>query len=90
MHNYITRLNYETQTMTAMYGHIRYLTSQVNAFLRCLLFTEEAELTAPIVGDPAFVQDFIAAGPARPTGPLAARPRSPDTDVQIPMQLPHL
>ena len=68
MHNYITRLNYETQTMTAMYGHIRYLTSQVNAFLRCLLFTEETPLTAPIVGDPAFVQDFVATGPRDPQG----------------------
>jgi hypothetical protein len=58
MHNYITRLNYETQSMVATYGHIRYLKSQVNGFLRYLLFTEETPLTAPIVGDPAFTQDF--------------------------------
>ena len=42
MHNYITRLSYETQQMMAMYGHIRYLRHQEDAFLRYLLFTEEA------------------------------------------------
>jgi hypothetical protein len=60
MHNYITRLNYETQIMTQMYGHIRYLKSQVNAFLRYLLFTEETPLCAPLSGDPQFVADFTA------------------------------
>ncbi|MEA3208037.1 MAG: hypothetical protein QOE70_1094 [Chthoniobacter sp.] len=63
MHNYITRLNYETQHMMASYGHIRYLTSQVNAFLRFLLFTEETPLTEPIAGNPAFVEAFTAQGP---------------------------
>ncbi len=63
MHNYIARLNFETQQMTAMYGHIRYLRPQTDAFLRCLLFTEEAPLTAPIEGSAGFVRDFTAAGP---------------------------
>ena len=63
MHNYITRLNYETRIMTSRYGHIRYLTSQVNAFLRYLLFTEEAPLSAPIHGDPQFAASFAAQGP---------------------------
>lgn len=63
MHNYITRLNYETQLMTATYGHTRYLTSQVNAFLRYLLFAEEAPVTAPIVGNAEYAQGFTAAGP---------------------------
>ena len=63
MHNYIARLNYETRTMTATYGHIRYLTNQVNAFLRHLLFTEEAPLTGRISGNPAFTQAFTARGP---------------------------
>ena len=58
MHNYITRLNYETVQMLNMYGHTRYLTSQVNAFLRFLLFVEETPLTASIQGDPAYVSDF--------------------------------
>jgi len=60
MHNYITRLSYETRIMTATYGHIRYLKNQVNAFLRFLLFTEEIPLTAPVSGDPQYVADFTA------------------------------
>jgi len=63
MHNYIARLNYETQQMTVMYGHIRYLKPQTDAFLRHLLFTEEAPLTAPIEGSPDFLRDFTAPGP---------------------------
>jgi hypothetical protein len=63
MHNYIARLSYETQSMMAMYGHIRYLKQQENAFLRYLLFTEEAPLTAPVTGDPQYTQTFTALGP---------------------------
>ncbi len=63
MHNYITRLNYEAQLMLQMYGHIRYLRHQEEAFLRYLLFTEEAPLTGPVAGDPAFARDFSAHGP---------------------------
>ena len=58
MHNYLTRLNYETRLMLASYGHIRYLNSQVNAFLRYLLFTEETPLTHAIQGDPQYLKDF--------------------------------
>ncbi len=60
MHNYITRLSYETRIMTETYGHIRYLKNQVNVFLRFLLFTEEIPLTAPVSGDPQYVADFTA------------------------------
>jgi hypothetical protein len=63
MHNYIARLNYETQIMMFRYGHIRYLKEQVNAFLRYLLFTQEAPLTEPISGNPEFVQEFSNRGP---------------------------
>jgi hypothetical protein len=63
MHNYITRLNFETQIMVGMYGHIRYLRTQVNAFLRYLLFAEEAPLTAPIVGRADYAKSFQAQGP---------------------------
>jgi hypothetical protein len=62
MHNYITRLNYETRIMTARYGHIRYLKSQVNAFLRYLLFTEETPLHAPLSGDAQYAADFVKQG----------------------------
>lgn len=60
MHNYITRLNYETRIMMERYGHIRYLKNQVDAFLRFLLFTEETPLTAPVSGDAHYVKDFTA------------------------------
>ena len=63
MHNYIARLNYETQIMMFRYGHIHYLKSQVNALLRYLLFTEEAPLTAPVSGNPEFAQEFSSRGP---------------------------
>lgn len=63
MHNYIARLNFEARQMTATYGHIRYLKNQVNAFLRYLLFVEEATLTAPVSGDPAYAEAFTAMGP---------------------------
>ena len=63
MHNYITRLNFEARMMTAMYGHLRYLKNQENAFLRHLLFTEEAPLTAPVAGNPEFVAAFAKARP---------------------------
>lgn len=63
MHNYLTRLAFDTQIMTNMYGHIRYLDRQEDAFLRYLLFTEEAPLTAPISGDAEFARTFTAPGP---------------------------
>ncbi len=63
MHNYITRLNYETRIMMAQYGHTRYLTKKVDAFLRYLLFTEEARLTSPVAGNPEFIRDFTTGGP---------------------------
>jgi hypothetical protein len=63
MHNYITRLNFETQIMMKTYGHIRYLRTQVAGFLRYLLFTEEQPLTAPVRGDPEYLKWFEAQGP---------------------------
>ncbi len=63
MHNYITRLNFETQRMMSMYGHIKYLKSQEDAFLRYLLMVEEAPLTAPVNGNSAFAAEFTARGP---------------------------
>jgi len=60
MHNYITRLAFETQIMMSTYGHIRYLDRQADAFLRYLLFVEETPLTEPISGDPQFAQDFAS------------------------------
>ncbi len=58
MHNYVARLNIEARQMLAAYGHIRYMRSQVDAFLRFLLFTEEAPLPVEITGNPEFIKDF--------------------------------
>jgi hypothetical protein len=63
MHNYIARLAIEARQMLAAYGHVRYMRPQVDAFLRYLLFTEEAPLPAPIAGDPQYLRDFAKAGP---------------------------
>ncbi len=60
MHNYIARLNIEARMMLAAYGHIRYMRSQVDAFLRYLLFTEEQPLAQPIEGSPDFAKAFTA------------------------------
>jgi hypothetical protein len=60
IHNYIARLNIEARIMLAAYGHVRYMKSQVDAFLRHLLFTEEAPIASPIQGDPQFLKDFTA------------------------------
>jgi hypothetical protein len=62
MHNYIARLNIEARMMLAAYGHVRYIRSQVDAFLRYLLFTEEFPLAQKIEGSPEFVRDFEARG----------------------------
>jgi hypothetical protein len=60
MHNYFARLSIEARQMMAAYGHVRYMRSQVNAFLRYLLFTEESPLAVPMSGNPDFVKDFTA------------------------------
>jgi hypothetical protein len=62
MHNYIARLNLEAQQMVAAYGHVRYMRAQVDAFLRYMLFTEEAALTETVEGNPQFVRDFTGGG----------------------------
>ena len=62
MHNYVARLNIEARQMLAAYGHVRYIRSQVDAFLRYLLFTGEFPLSGKIDGNPDFVRDFEAPG----------------------------
>lgn len=68
MHNYLTRLNFETQIMMKTYGHIRYLRTQVSGFLRYLLFTEEEPLTAPVAGNSDYMKWFASQGPRDPQG----------------------
>lgn len=60
MHNYVARLNIEAQQMLAAYGHVRYMRPQVDAFLRHLLFAEEAPMIGAIEGNPEFVRDFAS------------------------------
>jgi hypothetical protein len=68
MHNFITRLRYETTIALAQYGKTDYLKSKVESFLQYLLFTEEAPLTNPVKGSAAFVKEFGAQGPKDPKG----------------------
>ncbi|MCW5558883.1 MAG: hypothetical protein KIT22_13775, partial [Verrucomicrobiae bacterium] len=68
MHNFLTRLQYEATLQLKAYGHCNYLKSQVEAFLRYLLFTEETPLTAAIRGTPEFERDFAAGALRDPQG----------------------
>jgi hypothetical protein len=63
MHNYITRLRYEAQLALQQFGHLNYMNSKVDAFLRYMLFIEETPLTVPITGNTAFSKNFAALGP---------------------------
>jgi hypothetical protein len=63
MHNFITRLNYAATLMLQQYGHVNYLKSVTDAFLKYLLFIEESPLTAAIKGTSGFATHFAAQGP---------------------------
>jgi hypothetical protein len=63
LHNFITRLQYEATMALQTYGHLNYLKNISEAFLKYLLFTEEAPLTAAIRGTSGFVKDFATLGP---------------------------
>jgi hypothetical protein len=62
MHNFLTRLQYEATIALQMYGHVNYLKTASEGFLRYLLFTEEASLTAQVRGSSEFAQTFSAQG----------------------------
>lgn len=63
MHNFITRLAYETTIAQRQYGHLNYLKGKVDAFVRYLLFLDEAPLLGPVRGNSGFARDFVARGP---------------------------
>lgn len=63
MHNFLTRLNYESTIALQQYGHTRYLKNIVEAFVRYLLFVEEAPFASPIRGNSGFTQEFAGQGP---------------------------
>ncbi|MBI3875350.1 MAG: hypothetical protein HY300_05215 [Verrucomicrobia bacterium] len=63
MHNFLTRVNYEATLMLHQYGHLNYTRTITEAFLRYLLFAEEATLTSAVKGTSDFTREFAAAGP---------------------------
>lgn len=63
MHNFLTRLNYEATIALQQYGHVRYLKTISEAFLKYALFTEESALSTPVRGAEKFAKEFAAAGP---------------------------
>jgi hypothetical protein len=68
MHNYIARLHYEAKIALKTYGHVNYLRSVVEGFVRYMLFVEETPLTAKITGTSSFQRDFEKLGPRDPKG----------------------
>src|SRR5688572_15257193 len=62
MHNYITRMNYEARIALEQFGHLNYLKSKVDAFLRYMLFTDEITLAKPVKGNTQFSKNFAARG----------------------------
>jgi hypothetical protein len=63
MHNFITRLNYESVAMLKAYGHVNYLKSIVEGFMKYMLFAEAAPLTSTVKGTSSFQEDFEKIGP---------------------------
>ncbi len=63
MHNFITRMRFESTLALQQYGHVKYLTSVVDAFVKYLLFVEEAPLSGPALGTSTFALEFASRGP---------------------------
>ncbi len=68
LHNFIARLQYMSTQHLAAYGHVDYLNSPLETFVKALLFSGEAPLTSRVVSDPAFVKSFESAGRRDPDG----------------------
>ncbi len=68
MHNFITRLNYESNIQLARYGHMNYISNIVESFLKYLLFTEEATIKDGLEGSSTFTKDFESFGPTDSKG----------------------
>jgi hypothetical protein len=63
MQNFVTRLNYESTIALQQYGHVRYLKSATEAFVKYLFLVEEAPLKSPVQGVSTFAKEFMAEGP---------------------------
>ena len=88
--NLLTRLGWETR-IAAADGRLDFSKGDLRAVLQetvdYLLLVDEAKLTAPVQGVSAFSKTFSGTGPRDRRGPLAARARSADAAVQVPLQL---
>jgi len=62
LHNFITRVNYETRLNLAMYQHTKYLHSIIDGFVRYLLFADEAPLPSAVKGSGRFTEEFQKEG----------------------------
>ena len=63
MHNFLTRLNYEATIALKQYGHLNYLKNITEAFMRYVLFVEEAPFAAPLRGTSGYAESFAKRGP---------------------------
>ena len=63
MQNFFTRLNQDSTAALQQFGHLNHQKNLIDGFLKYLLFTDEAPLSAPIKGSAAYVQQFDALGP---------------------------
>ena len=63
MQNFLTRLQYAATLALRQYGHVNYLKSVTEAYVKYLLFLEEVPLTAPIEGTSGFAEWFPQQGP---------------------------
>ena len=62
LHNFLTRLNYESTLALQQYSHIKYLKNILEAFVKYLVFAEEAPLASPVRGSDGFARTFTARG----------------------------
>ncbi|HIG29508.1 MAG TPA: hypothetical protein EYQ50_17615 [Verrucomicrobiales bacterium] len=63
MHNFLTRLSFETRKNLSAYGHIRYVHPIAEAFLQYLLFAGEPLLEGEIRGGTRFETEFAKRPP---------------------------
>ncbi|MFO1498813.1 MAG: hypothetical protein U1G07_10545 [Verrucomicrobiota bacterium] len=68
LHNFLTRLHYQASLALQQYGHVNYLNSIIEAFLKYLLFIEEAPLSGTIAGTSGYAEWFARQGPCDKQG----------------------
>ncbi len=57
-HNFLTRLIYGARLAVEQYGHVRYMKPQIDAFLRYVMFLDEAPLARPENQQSPFTKAF--------------------------------